>query len=71
LGPNVFIGGGAIIGNNVFIGSGAIIREKVKIGDDCIIGMGSVVVKDVEKSQVVVGNPAKFIRYNDLKKVFN
>ena len=50
-----------IIGNNVLIGSNATILP-VSICDDVIIGAGSVVTKDISKSGVYVGNPAKKIK---------
>lgn len=34
---------------------------------DITIGAGSVVVKDVSDNAVVVGNPAKIIKYNEPK----
>lgn len=52
-----------VIGNNVYIGVGAIIIGKITIGDNVIIGAGSVVVKDVPSNAIVVGNPAKVIKY--------
>lgn len=50
------------IGNNVWIGGKAVICPGVTIGDNCVIGAGSVVVKDVPANSVVAGNPAKIIR---------
>ncbi len=35
------------------------IRECISLHDDVLVGMGSVVVKDVDKESVVMGNPAK------------
>ncbi|HDM8164136.1 TPA: acyltransferase [Vibrio harveyi] len=51
------------INNNVFIGSNASILKGVSIGENSIVGMGSVVVRDIPKNAVVAGNPAKIIRY--------
>lgn len=48
--------------NNVRIGSNATILP-VKIGDYAIIGAGAVVTKDVPPKAVVVGNPARILRY--------
>jgi acetyltransferase-like isoleucine patch superfamily enzyme len=50
-----------IIGNNVFIGSNATILP-VQVCDQVVIGAGSVVTKDITKSGIYAGNPAKFIR---------
>ena len=52
-----------IIGNDVWIGSGAIIIAGVSIGDGAIIGAGSIVTHDVEPYAIVVGVPAKTIKY--------
>ena len=36
----------------------------ITIGDNVTAGAGSVVVKDVPDNAVVVGNPARIIKYN-------
>lgn len=51
-----------IIGSDVWVGSRAIIKQGVKIGVGAVIGMGSVVTRDVEPYAIVGGNPAKLIR---------
>lgn len=51
------------IGNDVWIALNAIIMRGVTIGDGAIIGAGAIVTKDVEPYSVVVGNPAKHIKY--------
>lgn len=51
------------IGNDVWIGENAILTNGIKIGNGAIIGAGAVVTKDVPDYAVVVGNPAKIIRY--------
>ena len=50
-----------VLGNNVSIGTNATILP-VKIADHVVIGAGSVVTKDINKSGVYAGNPAKFIK---------
>ena len=55
--------GDTVIGNDVWIGQNATILPGVHIGDGAIIGANSVVASDVEPYSVVVGNPAKLIRY--------
>lgn len=52
-----------IIGNDVWIGHSALILEGVKIGDGAIVGAGAVVTKDVPPYSIVVGVPAKVIKY--------
>jgi len=49
------------LGNRVSIGSNASILP-VNICDDVVIGAGSVVTKDIIKSGVYAGNPARFIK---------
>ena len=50
-----------IIGNNVQLHAGCIIIGGVTIGDNAIIGAGAVVVKNVPKNTIAVGNPARII----------
>jgi virginiamycin A acetyltransferase len=52
-----------IIGNDVWIGQNVTILSAVTIGNGAIIGTGAIVAKDVPDYAVVVGNPAKIIRY--------
>lgn len=54
--------GDTVIGNDVWIGQNATILPGVHIGDGAIIGMNSVVAKDIAPYSVAVGNPAKEIR---------
>ncbi len=49
------------IGDNVLIGSNSTILP-VEICDNVVIGAGSVVTKNINKSGVYVGNPARFLK---------
>ena len=40
----------------------------VTIGENAVVGAGAVVTKDVPNNAVVVGNPARVIRYLDAEK---
>jgi len=51
------------IGHDVWIGTYAIIMRGVKIGTGAVIGAGSIVTKNVPDYAVVVGSPAKIIKY--------
>lgn len=52
-----------VIGDNVSVGANVVIIGNISIGDNVIIGAGSVVVKDVPSNAIVVGNPAKIIKF--------
>jgi virginiamycin A acetyltransferase len=54
--------GDLIIGNDVWIGYGATIL-RATVGNGCIIGAGAVVRGFIPPYSVVIGNPAKIIRY--------
>ena len=49
------------------IGSGATILSGIVIGENALVGAGSVVTRDVPPNAVVAGNPAKVLRYVDIK----
>lgn len=51
------------IGNDVWIGIKATIMPNITIGDGAVIGANAVVTKDVPPYAVVVGVPAKIIKY--------
>ncbi len=78
IGDNCLISAGAIIGaridvgRNVLVGLGASVMtpkwgqdSRLRVGDNAIVGMGAVVMEDVPENAVVVGVPAKVIRYRD------
>ena len=67
---NVAIAGNCHIGNNVYIGMSASIIEKTTVGDDSVIGMGSVVLRDVPSNVIVMGNPARVIKKKNDGQVF-
>jgi len=50
------------VGNNVWFGAGVTVCPGVCIGDNCVIGAGSVVVKEIPANSVAVGNPCRVIR---------
>ncbi len=49
------------IGNNVWLGRDVTILKGVTIGENVLIGMGSIVTKDIPANSVAVGTPAKVI----------
>ena len=52
-----------VVRKGASIGSGATILSNTSIGENAIVGAGSVVTKDVPPNAVVVGNPARILRY--------
>jgi acetyltransferase-like isoleucine patch superfamily enzyme len=59
-----------IIQDYVWIGRRVIILPGVTIGTGAVVGAGSVVSKDVPPYAVIVGNPAKIVKYRN-KEVFD
>jgi acetyltransferase-like isoleucine patch superfamily enzyme len=53
----------------VWLGANVCILPGITIGEGAIIGMGSVVAKDIPRYAVAVGNPAKTIKYRN-KELF-
>lgn len=51
------------IGNDVWIGLNAVIMDGVTVGNGAVIGTNAVVTKDVPPYAIVVGIPAKVLRY--------
>ncbi|WP_405143771.1 acetyltransferase [Sphaerisporangium sp. NBC_01403] len=56
------LAGGVHVGRGAYIGSGALVRETLTIGSYALVGMGSVVIRDIPARQVWAGVPARFIR---------
>jgi acetyltransferase-like isoleucine patch superfamily enzyme len=51
------------LGDRVWVGANVSILKGVTIGDDAVIGAGSVVTKDIPAGAIVVGVPARVLRY--------
>lgn len=58
----VVLNGNVKIGKRCWISSGVIIRNHVTICPNTVIGMGSVVVKDITKPGIYVGTPARYLK---------
>lgn len=59
---SAMIGGSAKIGKDCWISPSCCIKNQLTIGDNCLIGLGAVVIKNVEHNSVMIGNPAKLLR---------
>jgi acetyltransferase-like isoleucine patch superfamily enzyme len=53
------------IGSHVWIGVGVIILPGVIIEDYAVIGSGSLLTANVPRGAIVVGNPARILKYRD------
>jgi acetyltransferase-like isoleucine patch superfamily enzyme len=53
------------IHKNCYIGSAASVRQRCVIGSRSLVGLGAVVIDDVEPGSVVAGNPARIIRKHE------
>jgi acetyltransferase-like isoleucine patch superfamily enzyme len=61
--PDKFLG--VTIHSGASIGANATLLPGVTIGERALVGAGAVVTKDVPSRAVVIGNPAKIMRYID------
>ena len=52
-----------IVKTGASIGGGAVILPGITIGEKAIVGAGSVVTRSVPTKAVVMGNPARVVRY--------
>ena len=50
------------VGDNVWIGGNVVVLPGVTIGNNCVIGAGSIVVKNIPDNSIAVGNPCKVIK---------
>ncbi len=60
--PMVAVSGNVNLGRSVEIGTSASVRQGLRIGDSAMLGMGSVLTKDMPERVVFFGSPAKCIR---------
>jgi sugar O-acyltransferase (sialic acid O-acetyltransferase NeuD family) len=58
--PGAFVGAGASV-----MPPGWGVDERLTVGEDSIVGVGAVVIRDVEPRSIVVGVPAKLLRYRE------
>lgn len=66
----VSLSGECSVGERTYIGMSVPVKEAIKIGRDSIIGMGSVVLRDIQDGVIALGNPARPMKENVNKRVF-
>lgn len=60
--PNSTVCGETVIKDDAHIGAGSSIKQCTTIGSNTLIGLGSVVVNDIEDNCVAYGNPCKVVK---------
>ena len=70
--PRVSCNGRVQIDDHAYVGTGAVLKQgtqdkPLRVGRGAVVGMGSVITKDVPDGAVVVGNPARVIRTLELE----
>lgn len=59
LSPGVHLSGEVTIGTASWLGTGSSVRNRIRIGRDVVVGVGGVVVRDVDDGRTVIGVPAR------------
>ena len=58
----VSLAGSAYVEADCYLGQSCTVKQLIRIGRDSLIGMGSVVLRDVPPNSVMAGNPARRLR---------
>lgn len=61
--PGVHLGGSVHISQDSWIGIGSQVIQGVRIGSNVLVGAGSTVIRDIPDNAVVMGSPARIVRY--------
>lgn len=59
---NSEISGSVHIGTNCWIAPNSCIKDSLVVGNNTIVGIGTVVIKNIDSNVVVMGNPAKKLK---------
>jgi sugar O-acyltransferase (sialic acid O-acetyltransferase NeuD family) len=66
IGPGAILTGRVTVGDHSWVGAGVTVLPRLTIGSNVIIGAGSVVTKDVPDNAIVVGSPARLLRFKSI-----
>jgi serine O-acetyltransferase len=75
IGQMCYVGAAAIgtcapvLGERCFLGTGCKVLGPLHIGDEVLVGAGAVVLMDLPRSAVVVGNPARIVSHKGTAEV--
>lgn len=58
------------MGDDVWIGDSVIILAGVHVGNGCVLGAGAVIREDVPDNAIVMGNPARVVKFRGSEKEF-
>jgi sugar O-acyltransferase (sialic acid O-acetyltransferase NeuD family) len=64
--PNAALAGNVKVGEGTQVGIGACVMQNITIGKWATIGAGAVIIRDVPDYAVVVGNPGRIVKMNQL-----
>jgi len=70
LASGVRVGGACHVAEGAYVGSGTCLREQITVGAWAMVGMGSVVTRDVPSERMWWGTPARDIDRAPLPAVF-
>ena len=65
LNPSSILSGNVGLGVGCEIGSASVIKQGIVVGEGAVVGIGAAVVKNVKANEIVVGVPAKKIKYKE------
>ena len=68
-GPGVVLAGGVVVEAGAFVGAGATVLPELTVGRGATVGAGAVVTRDVAPGDVVVGNPARVLRTQEVEEL--
>jgi len=60
--PGAHLAGTVKVGQGSWLGIGSVVSNNVNITSNCIVGAGSVVLKDIKESGIYVGTPVRRIK---------
>lgn len=58
-----------VIEDNVWLGANVVVKKGLTIGRNSVIGMNSVVTKDIPANCVAIGNPCMVVKYFNENKI--